>query len=83
MYDFHYQYMKPKFQEKLFLNYMDSDSFIYTIKTEDFYKGIRNDLEEKFGTSDFSDERIHLYNFKRVNKKEFRVFIKKSLTVNS
>jgi len=23
MYDFHYQYMKPKFQEKLLLNYMD------------------------------------------------------------
>jgi len=45
MYDFHYQYMKPKFQEKLLLNYMDTDSFIYTIKTEDFYKDIRNDLE--------------------------------------
>jgi len=32
MYDFHYQYMKPKFQEELLLNYMDTDSFIYTIK---------------------------------------------------
>jgi len=34
-YDFHYQYMKPKFQEKLISNYMDTDSFIYTIKIED------------------------------------------------
>jgi len=40
MYDFHHQYMKPKFQEKLLLNYVDTDSFIYTIKTEDFYKDI-------------------------------------------
>jgi len=32
MYGFHYQYMKPKFPEKLLLNYMDTDSFIYTIK---------------------------------------------------
>jgi len=46
--------MKPKFQEKLLLNYMDTDSFIYTIKIEDFYKDIRNDLEAKFDTSDFA-----------------------------
>jgi len=68
MYDFHYQYMKPKFQEKLILNYMDTDSFIYTIKTEDFFKDIQNDLEAKFDTSDFSDERINLYTFKKVKK---------------
>jgi len=73
MYDFHYQYMKPKFQEKLLLNYLVSASFIY-IETEDFCKDIRNDLEAKFDTSDYSDERINLYNFKRVNKKKFRVF---------
>jgi len=71
MYDFHNQYMKSKYQEKLLLNYMDTDSFIYTIKTEDFYK----DLEAKFDTSDYSDERINLYNFKRVIKKSFGFFI--------
>jgi len=27
MYDFHYKYMKPKFQENLLLNYMHTDSF--------------------------------------------------------
>jgi len=52
--------MKPKFQEKLLLNYMDTDSFIYTIKTEDSFKDIRNDLVAKFDTSDYSDERINL-----------------------
>jgi len=29
LYDFQYQYIKPKFQEKLLFNYMDTDSFIY------------------------------------------------------
>jgi len=43
---------------------MDTDSFICTTKTEDFYKDIRNDLEAKFDTSDYSDERINLYNKK-------------------
>jgi len=74
MYDFHYQYMKPKFQEKLLLNNMDTDSFIYTIKAADFYKDIRNDLEAKLDTSDHSDERTHLYNCKRVNKKSLGFF---------
>jgi len=50
--------MKPKFQEKVLLNYMDTDSFIYTIKIKDFYKDIRNDLEAKFDTSDYSEKRI-------------------------
>jgi len=58
--------MEPKFQEKLFLNYLDTGSFIYTIKTEDFYKDIHNDHEAKFDTSDYSDKRINLYNFKTV-----------------
>jgi len=71
--DFHYQYMKPKFQEKVLLNYMDTDSFIYA-KTEDFYRDSKNDLEAKFDTSDYLDERSNLYNFKRVNKKIFWVF---------
>jgi len=40
-----------------------------TIETEDFYNDISNDLEGKCNTSDYLDERINLYKFKRVNKK--------------
>ena len=36
MYEFHYDYMKPKFKD-LQLCYMDTDSLIYNIKMEDFY----------------------------------------------
>ena len=39
MYEFHYDYMKRKYDEKsLKLLYMDTDSLVYDIKTEDFYK---------------------------------------------
>jgi len=61
---------------------MDTDSFICTIKTEDFYKDIRNDLEANLDSSDYSDERINLYNFKK-DKKRVYGLLKMSLTVNS
>ena len=37
MYEFHYDYMKRKYHDVLKLCYMDTDSLIYSIKTEDFY----------------------------------------------
>ena len=46
MYEFHYDYMKKKYNEKgLKLLYMDTDSLVYDIKTEDFYKDISEDVE--------------------------------------
>ena len=45
MYQFWYDYIKPKYQEKAKLCYMDTDSFIIYIKTEDFYEDIANDVE--------------------------------------
>ena len=35
MYEFHYDYMKPKYGENLKLCYMDTNSLVYHIKTED------------------------------------------------
>ena len=37
MYEFHYDYMIPKYDDRFKLCYMDTDSLIYSIKTEDFY----------------------------------------------
>ena len=45
MYEFWYDYMKPKYGDNKKLCYMDTDSFIMHIKTEDFYKDIANDVE--------------------------------------
>ena len=53
MYEFWYDYIKPKYQEKAKLCYMDTDSFITHIKTEDFYKDIANDVEKWFATSNY------------------------------
>ena len=40
MYEFWYDYMKPKYNDNVKLCYMDTDSFAMNIKTEDFYKDI-------------------------------------------
>ena len=56
MYEFHYDCMKPKYGENLNLCYMDTDSFVYHIKTEDFYKDIAEDVKERFDTSEYSKE---------------------------
>ena len=44
-YEFHYDYTKPKFKD-FQLCYMDTDSLVYHIKTEDFYADMANDVEE-------------------------------------
>ena len=46
MYEFWYDYMKPKYNDNVKLCYMDTDSFIMNIKTNDFYKDIANDVEK-------------------------------------
>ena len=56
MHEFHYDYMKPKFED-LQLCYMDTDSLVYHIKTEDFYADIVNDVEERFDTSGYVPNR--------------------------
>ena len=56
MYEFHYDYMKPKYGENLKLCYMDTDSLVYHIKTEDFYEDITRDVKERFDTNGYSKE---------------------------
>ena len=57
MYECWYHYMKPKFADNVKLCYMDTDSFIMHIKTEDFYKDIANDVEERFDISNYECDR--------------------------
>ena len=51
MYEFWYDYMKPKYNDNVKLCYMDTDSFIMNIKTNDFYEDISNDVEHRFNAS--------------------------------
>ena len=57
MYEFWYDYMKPKYGNNVKLCYMDTDSFIMSIKTEDLYKGIANDVEKIFDMSNYEVDR--------------------------
>ena len=57
MYEFRYDYMKPKYNDNVKLCYMDTDSFIMNIKTEDFYEDVANDVEKRFDTSNYEVDR--------------------------
>ena len=53
MFDFHYNYIKKKYRDKAELMFTDTDSLLYQIHTDDFYRDISNDILEKFDTSDY------------------------------
>ena len=56
MYEFHYNYMIPKYGARLKLCYMDTDSLIYSIGTEDFYSNIADNVESRFNTSGYPND---------------------------
>ena len=60
MYTFYFDYLKPKYGDKVKLCYMDTDSFIFLVHINDFYKNISGDVVEWFDTSDYSinDDRL-------------------------
>ena len=57
MYEFWYDYIKPKYQDKAKLCYMDTDSFVIHIKTEDFYEDIANDVKEWSDSYNYDNNR--------------------------
>ena len=57
MYEFWYDYIKPKYQNNAKLCYMDTGSFIIHTKTEDFYKDIAGDVEKRYGISNYEVDR--------------------------
>ena len=55
MYEFQYDYNKPQYQNNPKLCYMDTDSFIIHIKTEDFYEDIADKGEKQFDPSNYDE----------------------------
>ena len=66
MYEFHYDYMLPKYGDNIKSCYMDTDSFVYDIETEDFYKDIAVDAEDRFDTSGYCDRPLSIGKNKKV-----------------
>ena len=58
MYEFWYDHINPKYGDKAKLCYMDADSFIIYIITEDFFEDISNDVEKWFDTSNYDKNDI-------------------------
>ena len=71
MYEFWYDYIKPKYGDKARLCYMDTDSFY--IKTEDFYKDIAKDGNKWFDTSEYDKKNKRPLTI-GVNKKVIAMF---------
>ena len=57
MYECWCDYIKRKYGEKAKLCYMDTDSFIFHVKTNDIYKDIAEDIEKRFDTSNYEIDR--------------------------
>ena len=57
IYEFWYDYVKPKYDKKTKLCYIDTDSFIVYLKTDDIYKDIEEDVEIKLDTSYYKLDR--------------------------
>ena len=53
IYEFLYDYVKSEYGKKTKLCYMNTDSFILYIKTDDIYKNIAGNVETRFFTSNY------------------------------
>ena len=53
MFDFHYNYIRKKYNNKAELLFTDTDSLMYLIQTDDFFLDIKKDVKRKFDTSDY------------------------------
>ena len=68
MFDFHYDYIRKKYDDAAELLFTDTDSLMYLIQTDDFYQDISRDIKRKFDASDYPEK--HPSNIKTgVNKK--------------
>ncbi len=56
MYDFHYNYIKPKYRNNASLLFTDMNSLCYEIKTKVFYEDISGDVERRFDTSNYEKD---------------------------
>ena len=74
MYEFWYDYISPKYGDRVKLCYTDTDSFIINIKTEDVFEDISNDVEN--GLIRLIMIKMIKDLFQQVKIKKYQVFLK-------
>lgn len=67
MYNFHYNIVKPYYQDRVKMCYTDTDSFIYAIKSNDFYQDLKTHFIKYFDTSNYNIQ--NEYGLPLINKK--------------
>jgi hypothetical protein len=55
MYQFVYEYLKPKWDDKVEICQTDTDGLLLCLKTDDFYEDIKPDIEKCFDTSNLPE----------------------------
>ena len=78
MYDFHYRYIKPKYGDKAKLLFGDTDSLMYEIQTEDFYKDITQNVKKNSLIPPITQLIIHL-EFQPERTEKFQACLKMKL----
>ena len=53
LYEFHYEYMVPRYGDKARIMYTDTDSLIYSVECADMYNDMKRDID-RFDTSDYA-----------------------------
>ena len=86
MYEFWYDYIKPKYQDKAKLCYVDTDSFVIYIKNQDFHKDIANVIEKWSDTSNYNEDdkrplsigknkKKNRFIYGRIRRKDYKKFV--------
>lgn len=58
MCDFYYNCTKPKYGDRAKLLFTDTDTLVYEIETEYFFKDKGGDVEDKFDTSNYHKDHM-------------------------
>lgn len=58
MYDFYYNFLKRKYQQKVSLLYHDTDSLILEVFTDNFYDDMKQEIS-RFDTSNYKKTQLH------------------------
>ena len=73
IYEFWFDYIKPKYKDKAKVCYTDTDSFVIYNFTEDFFEDINNDVEKWFDISNYDKNDNRLLQT-GINKKVIGIF---------